>query len=81
MQYFHKGSIRTTAVYNTVEIGKDGRITKGRELSHYESTQAVLLTTDINIDIMISLLGRVVDNKNLVSYNYSFGITEDERYL
>lgn len=75
----NKGSIKTTAVYNTVEIGKDGRITKGRELSHYESTQAVLLTTDINIDIMISLLGRVVDNENLVSYNYSFGITEEER--
>jgi hypothetical protein len=73
-----RGGIRTVAVYNTADVNKGSRVLKEKEFSHYESIQTVYITTDLNIDILVSLLGRVIDNENLFTYNYSFGVSDEE---
>ena len=73
-----RGGIRTVAVYNTADVNKGTRVLKEKEFSHYESIQTVYITTDLNIDILVSLLGRVIDNENLFTYNYSFGVSDEE---
>lgn len=65
-------------MYNTADVNKGTRVLKEKEFSHYESIQTVYITTDLNIDILVSLLGRVIDNENLFTYNYSFGVSDEE---
>lgn len=74
-----KSSIRTSAVYNSVENLTSGRKAITKEFSHYESVQSVSISTDINVSILVSLLGKVLDNPYLVSYNYSFSVSDEER--
>jgi hypothetical protein len=74
-----KSSVRTSAVYDSVENFKDGRKMITKEFSHYESVQSVNVSTDINVPILVSLLGKVLDNPYLVSYNYSFSVSDEER--
>lgn len=70
-------NIRTSAVYNMVEVQKENRKVKEKVFSHYESVQNVKIHTDLNKSVLVALLGRVIDNPNLVSYNYSFSLSED----
>lgn len=71
-------NIRTSAVYSMVEVQKDGRKVKERVFSHFESVQNVKIHTDLNKGILVSILGRVIDNPNLVSYKYSFSLPEGD---
>ena len=71
-------NIRTSAVYSMVEVQKENRKVKEKVFSHYESVQNVKIHTDLNKSVLVTLLGRVIENPNLVSYNYSFSLSEDD---